>query len=42
VQYLILNDAQQLLELRYFGEADLSEWKEEFTAKLESYRNNQY
>lgn len=42
VQYLILNDAQQLLELRYFGDADLSEWKEEFTAKLESYRNNQY
>lgn len=42
VQYMILNDAHQLLELSYFGNADLSEWKEEFTAKLELYRNTQH
>jgi len=41
VQYMILNDAHQLLELSYFGDADLSEWKEEFTAKLEFYRKTQ-
>lgn len=42
VQYLILNDADQLLELTYYGDADLSEWKEEFTGKLESYKSTQH
>lgn len=37
VQYLILSDSRHVLELKYYGDADLSQWREEFAEKLNAY-----
>ncbi len=39
VQYLILSDSSQILELKYYGDADLSEWREDFANKLNTYNS---